>query len=478
MFRNSFRALAPVILLGLLGGTSSLAAGDKLSKKDKKWLEQEVGALITTEEVAIFEELESKDRKLFREIFWARRDPNTMTPDNEFTEGYKRRVKVADEQFQSQGRKGSTTDMGKIFILLGAPEDAGQRGGGDEFSGDTRTWTYAPNPDLGIPDGLTLNFRSQAGFGYRLARSDELEAALDQVKERYVNSSIRYQLDNDGRLMKPPAELDPNSPAKKLLQDLLTNKTESPAIPFAAEASFFRATPEDVYVAVLLEIDGDKLTWDGKKAKVTIFGIAETPDGRQNLPVESVVELERDEAGNVVYDIPFQLQPGSYSLYLGVLDDQSNTVGTKISPLEVPDFNKGELVLSSLVIFSEADVVKGQPGTPGHSFQFGTTQFTLKRGDTLTYKSTDSLNAFFFVYGFGLDESGKSHLTEQYIFFQDEQRKAQTQAQPLRTEKDIGLSEAGIPLSSFEPGNYKVQVKIIDNVTKETITKEIEFVVE
>jgi hypothetical protein len=227
-----------------------------------------------------------------------------------------------------------------------------------------------------------------------------------------------------------------------------------------------------------LEIDGDKLTWDGKKAKATVFGIAETADGRQTLPVESAVELERDEEGNVLYDVPFQLQPGNYSLYLGVLDDQSNTVGTKISPLEVPDYNKGGLVLSSLVIFSKAEDVKEQAGTPGHSFQFGTTLFTLKRGDTPTYKSTDSFNAFFFVYGFGLDESGKSNLTEQYIFFKDENRKAQTQAQPLRTEKDIGLSEAGIPLSSFEPGNYKVQVKIVDNVTKETITREIGFVVE
>jgi hypothetical protein len=43
---------------------------------------------------------------------------------------------------------------------------------------------------------------------------------------------------------------------------------------------------------------------------------------------------------------------------------------------------------------------------------------------------------------------------------------------------DLAGGYAQIPLATFEPGNYKVQVKVIDKVRKKTITEEIEFVVE
>jgi GWxTD domain-containing protein len=475
-----------MILLGLLGGSSSLTAGDKLSKKDKKWLEQEVGVLITAEEAAIFEGLDSKDRQLFKEIFWARRDPNTMTPDNEFKEEYKKRVRMADDKFESQGRTGSATDMGEVFILLGRPEVGDELWKGGDWADDQlssgrtptqdQSWRYAPNPDRGIPNGLALQFRPHRGFGYRLLRTDEINAALDQVREHYVNPGIGYQFSDDGRLMKPPGRVDPTSAAKEILEDLLANKTSSQAIPLETEAYFFRATPDEVYVAVLLDIDGEKLTWDGDKAKATVFGIAETADGRQSGPVESTVELERDENGDVRYDVPFQLRPGSYSLYLGVLDDESKTVGTKILPVELPDFNKGGLASSSVVVFTDTKKVTEPPGTPGHAFQFGNTQFTLKEGET--YKNTDTLHVWFFVYGFGLDESGLPSLSEECVFLEDGFRLAKTKAKPIRTEKDVGFIDTGFSLSSFEPGSYNVQITVTDNVAEETITKEIEFIVE
>ncbi len=96
-------SLAMAMGLTLLVGSSAYAKGDKLSKNDKKWLKEEVAALITAEEIEIFEDLKSKDRKLFKEIFWARRDPDPMTPKNEFIDEYKERVKAADENIKNVG---------------------------------------------------------------------------------------------------------------------------------------------------------------------------------------------------------------------------------------------------------------------------------------------------------------------------------------------------------------------------------------
>ena len=116
-------SLTMAMALTLLVGSSAYAKGDKLSKDDKKWLEEEVAALITTEEIEIFKDLKSKDRKLFKEIFWARRDPDPMTPKNEFIDDYQARVKAADENITNVGVKGSRSDMGHIAILLGSPAE-------------------------------------------------------------------------------------------------------------------------------------------------------------------------------------------------------------------------------------------------------------------------------------------------------------------------------------------------------------------
>ncbi len=89
--------------LTLLVGSSAYAKGDKLSKDDKKWLEEEVAALITADEIEIFEDLKSKERKLLKEINRSRRDPNPMTPKNQINDEYKERVKAADENIKNVG---------------------------------------------------------------------------------------------------------------------------------------------------------------------------------------------------------------------------------------------------------------------------------------------------------------------------------------------------------------------------------------
>ena len=71
MFAKLLRAAA---LLGTAAIATTAVAQDELSGGDKKWMEKEVGAIITDQEKAIFQEIGKNDRKLFKEIFWMRRD--------------------------------------------------------------------------------------------------------------------------------------------------------------------------------------------------------------------------------------------------------------------------------------------------------------------------------------------------------------------------------------------------------------------
>ncbi len=96
----------------------------------------------------------------------------------------------------------------------------------------------------------------------------------------------------------------------------------------------------------------------------------------------------------------------------------------------------------------------------------------------VTYSPSDNIGIFYFVYGFGVEEGGEPNLTAQYIFFKDGKRRGQTAAEPLQGAAEQAVGNAEIPLASFEPGNYKIQIKVIDKATKETITDEFEFIVE
>ncbi len=278
MQKLHFRKLFVVFAIAfLLDSVAAASEGDKLSKKDRKWLEQEVLAFITAGEIEIFKDLRSEDRKLFKELFWARRDPDPRTPDNEFREEYDRRIKRADGEIRTPGQKGSLTDMGVVFMLLGRPSRNSnelREYDSDPFNDDPNldrlpqqlAWEYDPNPSLGIPNGLTVVFRvtsktdARQRGGYRLVRSEEVEAALERAKARYaVNRAIAYSRDEEGRLLQPSYYIGGRT--KTLLDELLDTNIENPAIPFETWRYFFQAEAGSIYVPILFEIQPDALSW-------------------------------------------------------------------------------------------------------------------------------------------------------------------------------------------------------------------------
>ena len=81
------------------------------------------------------------------------------------------------------------------------------------------------------------------------------------------------------------------------------------------------------------------------------------------------------------------------------------------------------------------------------------------------------------MYGLG-NIGGAPNITGQYIFYLDGSRKGATKDEALQANEQQAVGNAEIPLASFEPGNYKLRIKITDHVLNKTLSEEIEFVVE
>ncbi len=111
-------------LLGLLAALALPAAADKLDKESKKWLE-EVAPIILPEEKQTYGELKDRgERTEFEKIFWARRDPDLETPENEYKTGtFDPRRADADKRFRVAGKYGAQTDCGRLFVLFGEPDE-------------------------------------------------------------------------------------------------------------------------------------------------------------------------------------------------------------------------------------------------------------------------------------------------------------------------------------------------------------------
>jgi GWxTD domain-containing protein len=171
--------------------------------------------IITLQEERIFRAMPPEDRGEFIMDFWARRDPDPSTPENEFRSQYYTRLAVADKAFRA-GIPGWMTDKGRIYILLGPPTDVIKKTMGEkstEFSRDQRQlstnlleegtftekptdiWIYNQYPDY-FAGPLRLTFVDYESTGnYKLTTDVEvkpfsmmspLQSDPDMVKYQWI----------------------------------------------------------------------------------------------------------------------------------------------------------------------------------------------------------------------------------------------------------------------------------------------------
>jgi GWxTD domain-containing protein len=469
MFHNVLR---PVLLVGVALLATSVFAQDKLSGNDQRWMEKEVAPLITANEMAIFQQISKDDRELFKELFWMRRDLDPLTPENEFREMYEKGIETADDNFGSGRTKGSESDFGKVFLVLGNPSDE-QRGGSG--GSETVTWTYEPNPALGIPDGLSVRFRQQAQFGYRMVDDDGVREALERAKESHIaNRDIDYARDDKGRLLKPGEGSDAAASPMQILKGLIDTGATSDAIPFDVKPAYFQASGGEIYVPMDIVMGQG---FSGSQA--TIFYELRDQNGESKGRFQQTVALSKGARGHLGYELPIQVQPGAYKLYIGVLDDSSKSYGAKVVDIEAPNFGDGVFKLSSIVMFSDAQQTGDANGEPGKAFLLGGYHFFPKR--EMVYTHDDHLAGVLSAYNFGLS-GGKPNLTVQVSFFKDGQPRGKTKEEPFMAQSpEMALTIFDLPLNipNFdEPGNYKLEVKVTDQTNEKTLTEEVPFAIE
>lgn len=480
----SLRATPALAAALALVAPAAARAADKLDKEAKKWLE-DVRPLLLPDEEKTFRGLNKGDREEFQKIFWARRDPNLETPVNEYRTEYETTKADVDTRYRVTGRAGSATDCGRVYILLGAPDDVKREPGTGGGSRTPETWIYRDRPTMKFKDGQALilfDAECQLPQGARLAEQ------MSRVAEsKIANPNLDYRTGGDGRLVKLADQLPKPSPGSALLKAPRQDFTA------AAQSKMFLRSPGGggSYLAGLVRGDASAMKIDQSSGKKTVRVLVATQAvdeaGKATPVTEREVIAEVAEDGSFLTSYGMAAKPGSYTVNVAVVDTAGQKGTVVSSPLKMPDFGTDELAMSDVMILEDVQEGVTVPATdPYWAFSLGNTRL-LPHFDN-AFRPSDSVMLLGVLYNAKTEDApvvvdaaasaepppAKASLTVGFTISKDGKLVAQAPDQSYDTPSATpGVGP--VPLAKYGPGKYLVKMKVRDNLAKKDYTKEAEF---
>jgi len=155
-----------------------------LSSEEALRIRDEISYIATKEELDLYDQLNLLGKKGFLTEFWEKRDPYLETSENEFRIEHYRRWNYANQMFSrtSKSKDGWKTDMGRVHIKYGEPDEKERNPHGTE-SKPWEKWNYHKiEEDLlhRKQSGVFFVFVDEDGFGvYRLIHSNAVGEISD-----------------------------------------------------------------------------------------------------------------------------------------------------------------------------------------------------------------------------------------------------------------------------------------------------------
>jgi len=466
------RAPWSFLILGLWLALPGVARGQKLDKEDKVFLDG-VRPLMLSDEEKTYRGLKDKaDRVEFQKVFWARRDPDLETPQNEYQLEYQALKAEADKLIRIPGRDAASTDCGRVYILLGKPDEVQKDPAGESPAlRQPETWTYRDRPGQKFEGG-----KAQIGFDQECKAPPGFVDQLNRLAEaKILHPNIDYRV-KDGRLTKLVDLLPKPSPAQTLLKEPRQD------FPVAAQVSYLKVQDGGSAVLGLVGGDASALTAadaGGKKVvKVVVAAQAVGEDGKVAAFAEEPRTAEVAADGSFAASFRMGLKPGKYTLKAAALDEKSGKGSLSTTPIEVPDLNTGTLSMASLMIVRGVDELPENAPEDSRNayaaFLLGRLRLLPYFGGVLTKKDAPSF--FYQFYDLKVDPltgkaSGVASLT---VLKEGKTVVAKAPDQPF--DQPVGGTMVGpVPLDKYEPGSYVVQLKVTDKVAGKEKIQEVRF---
>lgn len=177
------------------------STGDHQAELGEDWADGPLRCLLTPEERRTFAQYPNPvSRSEFVTAFWKARDPRPETVENEFREEFEKRVAFSDAHFTEGETRGSLTDRGTVFLLLGPPTYVGRRpiASGEDTSDPAGMTRFSRNDVVAVEkagSGAATNVAidNMTGPGNRITDSTASWREVWHYRRELLPKGVPYQ---------------------------------------------------------------------------------------------------------------------------------------------------------------------------------------------------------------------------------------------------------------------------------------------
>ncbi len=268
--------------------------------------------------------------------------------------------------------------------------------------------------------------------------------------------------------------------------------------PFGWANDFLKSSERTTFVPFTLSVEESKLT----TSAVAMYMFVAPRGGRAGSASSAAFEdgyhvLLGSPTEDGFYQIRrgFWVPAGEYDVYAALSESD---VEAGVAPatmmlrraLSVPDLWTSGFATSSVIVAERIESLNAPPPPeqlPANPYTLGTMRIVPK--STPEHLTSDELSMMFLVYNAGLTPEGMPDVTVEYAFnVVDESGEEffnRTSPQmfnertlPQGFDLDAGhqlVAGQAVPLSSFPPAEYRLEITVTDNTSGESLTRSVSF---
>ncbi len=505
------RRLPLVPLLGALSIAASLpSVRNEWRFPGPEWARGPAWYLMTADDYREYRRLQTNsERAEFVGTFWKARDPIPETKENELEQEFWERVEAADRNFGQGVKPGWKTERGKVYILLGPPENYETDQIYADFWGSER-WIY----DLG---SMPLELRLV------------LEEAMDiPADRRFVSLQVRAEPTGsrsadgitalDGSVLRPTGSLQlaetvlrlvpgprPLLHLGRLMRIAEVWSTPDPSIevttvfshvPVHARVDFRpeseRAGTTRTSVAVTLGVNGSDLAAAGvaagEEASAELVGGLTSVDEEPRTysltgsfspeavarPFQTGRARRGPDLATQVFQAVSSVPPGRYLLEVSYENTHGPVRGSVRDFIEVPLFSSDRLTVSSIILSSRLEELDSP--APGGASPFVLGRYRVVPRTSRVYAEPEELTIFYQVYGASRGADHRARLEVSYQFYLEDADSWLPIGAPIVFADETDLSQAWrVPLRGWPSGRYRLEVSVKDRLQKAEARREVLF---
>ena len=349
--------------------------------------------------------------------------------------------------------------------------------------------------------GIQRSMDEQAGY-YLLAYAPDAET-FDPAKRRFNKLEVRVRQPGVKVAYRsgffstaPPDAASTVTGTQRDLVKALTSPFAASDIAVSTNSLFADEAAGGSYVRSFLHIDAKSLTFSDAAEgwKTATFDVGAIAFGNNGVPVEQKEAQYTIKAKGATLDAMLQKgfvyvlmmpmkKPGVYQYRVAVRDTTSGKVGSAAQIIEIPDLEKRKLTISSLAVENVSmsiwqNIAAGKVGTGPGQIQVPSTLLY----DTVLreFKSGTVLRYGFEVYNAKGDAQSMPKLETQAKILQNngvviEGNLNKVDASAQTDPRHVKVAGAILLKDTLQPGDYLLQVSVIDRGGRQTATQIFPF---